>query len=119
MAFFEKTKLEYDQDGTSKTVTSTDALPVQDSGGASSTMGRLLQILMNPMGYDRSLGRSRVTAVVESGTVTTVTTVTTVSTVTAVTTVAGLTNIDSRPGSMLINSTNLVAWHDCVRSRIT
>lgn len=77
---------------------------------------QLLQAAISPAGFDRSLGRGRVTALVESGTVTTVTTVTTVSTVT---TVAGLTNIDGRNGAMLINQTNLSAWADCVRARIT
>jgi hypothetical protein len=60
-----------------------------------------------------SLDRSRVTAVLESGTVSTV------STVTTVTTVTGLTNIDGRNGSMLIDQTNLSAWADCHRARIT
>ena len=74
---------------------------------------QLLQAAISPAGFDRSLGRGRVTALVESGTVTTV------STVTTVTTVSGLTNIDGRNGAMLINQTNLSAWADCVRARIT
>ena len=74
---------------------------------------QLLQAAISPAGFDRSLGRGRVTAIVESGTVTTVTTVTTVSAV------SGLTNIDGRNGGMLINQTNLSAWADCVRARIT
>jgi hypothetical protein len=61
----------------------------------------------SPAGFDRSLGRGRVTAIVESGTVTTVTSVT------------SLTNIDGRNGAMLITQTNLSAWADCVRARIT
>ena len=80
---------------------------------------RMLTYLNAPQGYDKSLQRQRGTIVVESGTVTTVSSVTTVSTVSTVTTVAGLTNIDGRNGSMLINQTNLSAWADCVRSRIT
>lgn len=88
----------------------------------SNFLRQLVQSSTSPTGFDRSLGRSRVTAVVESGTVTTVSTVNTVNTVTAVTavtTVSGLTNIDGRNGAMLINQTNLSAWADCVRARIT
>lgn len=79
----------------------------------------LIRLGTSPAGFDRSLGRGRVTAVVESGTVTAVTTVTTVTTVSTVSTVSGLTNIDGRNGAMLINQTNLSAWADCVRARIT
>jgi hypothetical protein len=78
-----------------------------------SMMRRILAMLMSPLGYDRSIGRQRSTAVIESGTVTTVTTVTTVNSV------ANLANIDGRNGAMLINQTNLSAWADCVRARIT
>ena len=86
--------------------------PVADSEGRN-TLSRILQMLMAPLGYDKSLQRQRVTGVIESGTVTTVTTVATVTTVT------GLTNIDGRNGAMLINQTNLDAWASCVRARIT
>jgi hypothetical protein len=89
---------------------------VQESSGAMSLLNRILSVLMSPMGFDRSLGRQRGTVIVESGTVTAVTTVTTVTTCTTVT---GLTNIDSRPGAMLINQTNISAWADCHRARIT
>ena len=83
------------------------------SGAAENLLRQLVQAATSPAGFDRSLGRGRVTAIVESGTVTTV------STVTTVTTVSGLTNIDGRNGAMLINPTNLSAWADCVRARIT
>jgi hypothetical protein len=86
------------------------------SGAAENLLRQLVQAATSPAGFDRSLGRGRVTAIVESGTVTTVSTVTTVTTVT---TVSGLTNIDGRNGAMLINQTNLSAWADCVRARIT
>jgi hypothetical protein len=94
-------------------VASSNPLPVQEASGAMSLLRRILERLMSPVGFDMSLDRSRVTAVVESGTVTTV------STVTTVTTVTGLTNIDGRNGAMLIDQTNLSAWADCVRARIT
>ena len=94
-------------------VSAQEPLPVKDTGGADSPGRMILAVLQSPPGFDSTLRRARSTAVIESGTVTTVTTVTTVATVT------GLTNIDGRNGSMLINQTNLSAWADVVRARIT
>jgi hypothetical protein len=85
-------------------------IPVSASIDVSALETPLRQLVLaaiSPTGFDRSLNRGRVTALLESGTVTTVTTV------------AGLTNIDGRNGAMLINQTNLSAWADCVRARIT
>jgi len=90
-------------------------LPTQEVGSPTSLLQRILAALLSPMGYDRSLARSRVTAVVESGTVTTVGTV---STITGGT-ITNLTNIDGRNGFMLMNSVGLSAWADVHRSRIT
>jgi len=105
-------------------VAASNPMPVQEASGAMSLLRRILERLMSPVGFDMSLDRSRVTAVLESGTVTTVTTVSTVSTVSSITagtitTVTGLTNIDGRNGAMLIDQTNLSAWADCHRARIT
>lgn len=105
-----------DENGNAVDVSQPSApLPVQDVNHEDLVLllTRLLNALNSPQGYDKSLQRQRGTVVLESGTVTTV------SGVTTVTTVAGLTNIDGRNGSMLINQTNLSAWADCVRSRIT
>jgi hypothetical protein len=74
---------------------------------------RILNYLNAPQGYDKSLQRGRVTAVLESGTVTTVTTVTTCATVT------NLSTIDTLQGRIQVYGANLSAWADCVRSRIT
>jgi len=72
---------------------------------------RILSVLMSPMGFDRSLSRQRVTALVESGTVTTVTTVTTAGT---------LTNVGAgRSGIELQDAMNRIAWAQVVRARIT
>ena len=106
-------------DGTAVDVSSADPMPTQEVSGAMSILARILNVLMSPMGFDRSLSRQRVTGIIESGTVTTVSTVTTVTTVTTCTTVTGLTNIDGRNGAMLINQTNLSAWANCHRARIT
>jgi hypothetical protein len=97
-------------------VAASNPMPTQEVSGATSLLRRILERLMSPVGFDMSLDRSRVTAVLESGTVTTVSTV---STVTTVTTVTGLTNIDGRSGAMLIDQTNLSAWANIHRARIT
>ena len=71
---------------------------------------RMLNYLNAPQGYDKSLQRGRVTAVLESGTVTTVTTCATVT---------NLSTIDTLQGRIQVYGTNLSAWANCVRSRIT
>lgn len=114
-ALHQRVKLTHGVDGSAVDASVDNPLPVYD-GGVWQLLRRVVEKLSSPVGFDKSLDRSRVTAVVESGTVTTVSTVTTVTTCT---TVAGLTNIDGRNGAMLINQSNLSAWADCVRSRIT
>lgn len=74
---------------------------------------RMLNYLNAPMGYDKSLQRSRQTTVIESGTVTTVTTVTTVGTVANQTLIGGI------QAQILPNGANMSAWQAAVRSRIT
>ena len=84
-------------------------LPVTDNTSGNLLL-RILQMLMAPLGYDKSLGRYRQTAILESGTVTTVSTV------------SSLTNIAAIGGysaQMQIMDTNRMAWADCVRARIT
>lgn len=117
-ALHQRVKLTHGIDGSAVDASEASPLPVYD-GSVWQMLRRVIEKLSSPAGFDKSLDRSRVTAVVESGTVTTVSTVSTVTTVTTVTTVAGLTNIDGRNGAMLINQSNLSAWADCVRSRIT
>jgi hypothetical protein len=93
-------------------------LQVSEMGTPRSLMSRLLALLSSPPGFDSLLRRQRSTAVIESGTITTVSTVSSISGGT-ITTVTGLTNIDGRNGSMFINATNMSAWADCHRARIT
>jgi hypothetical protein len=76
-------------------------------------LSRIINALSAPQGYDRSLQRQRVTATLESGTVTTVTTITTVSAVT------NLASIGGDQGQLLTRGSNLSAWRDCVRSLIS
>jgi hypothetical protein len=91
-------------------------LPVLDVTNAESLQSmillltRMLNYLNSPMGYDKSLQRARQTAIIESGTVTTV------GTVTAVT---SLNNIDTYNARMTVLDTNRTAWALCVRARIT
>ena len=98
-------------------VSGSNPLPTQESGGAMSLLSRILNVLMSPMGFDRSLSRQRVTGIIESGTVTTVTTV---STVTTATTVGTVTNLGAgRTGIELQDNANRFAWAQLVRARIT
>jgi hypothetical protein len=98
---------EYDGD-----VSDDRPMPVHDED-AYLLLLRLLNALRSPAGFDRSLDRQRNTAIIESGTVTTVTTVTTCATVT------NLSQIDTLQGRLLVINQNVSAWHSCVRSRIS
>jgi hypothetical protein len=94
-----------------------DASPAQVQDGATvSLLSRILNLLMSPMGFDRSLSRQRVTGIVESGALTSVTTVTTVTTVGAVT---NLSTIDTIQGRLLPLNQNASAWAATVRSCIS
>jgi hypothetical protein len=113
---FQRMKLTIGADGANDgDVSAENPVPAIDNRAAMLLM-QILQALISPGSYDSSQRRSRVTALIESGTLTTVNTVTTVSAVTALT---DQTNIGGRPAQMLINQTNLSAWADCVRARIT
>lgn len=71
---------------------------------------RIIALLMSPRGYDKTTGRQRVTASVESGTVTTVTTVSTLS---------NISQIAGRDASMWINPINRTSWALTCRARIS
>lgn len=83
--------------------------PATEKGqsGILNTLQRILNALVSPLGFDKTQARSRVTAVLESGTVTTVSTVSNVSTV------------DSLQGRLLINGSNMAAWQFAVREKIS
>jgi hypothetical protein len=76
-------------------------------------MIRLLNATNSPRGYDVALGRNRMTAIIESGTLTTV------GTVTAVNGVANIGSIGNQQAQLLSNGQNVSAWAATVRSRIT
>ena len=84
--------------------------------GLQTLLIRLLNATNSPRGYDVALGRNRVTALVESGTITTVSTV---STVTAVNGVANIGSIGNQQAQLLTNGQNASAWAQTVRARIT
>ena len=111
---------EFLQNGEPTPVSEDAPMPVAD-GVAGGFLFRILQALLSPLGYDKSLGRFRQTAILESGTVTTVSTVTTVTTVSSVTAVAALNNVVGIGGynaQMQIMDMNRLAWAQSVRSRI-
>jgi hypothetical protein len=116
---YPRSKVVFGADGSATDVSVVDPLPTQEVSGAMSILARILQVLMSPMGFDRSLSRQRVTGIIESGTVTvgsiTAGTVTTVSTVSAITdfSAGGL------QGRHLVWGANQSAWADTHRARIT
>ena len=114
---FQRVKLVQGADGVNDgDVAASNPLPTQESGGAMSLLSRILNVLMSPMGFDRSLSRQRVTGIIESGTVTTVSTVTTVTTVSSLTNVAA---IGGYSAQVQVVGINLTAWAQCMRARIT
>lgn len=121
-ADYQRIKLIKGPDGTNNgDIHDANPLPTHDED-AVLLLQRLLMALSSPQGYDRSLQRNRVSAVLESGTVTTVSTVTTVTTVTTCATVSSVSNIAAIDGlqpRIQIYGANLSAWKDCVRSCIT
>jgi len=117
----QRVKVGIGADGSATDVSSANPMPVADNE-AGNLLLRILQMLMVPLGYDKSLQRQRGTVVVESGTVTTVSTVTTVTTCSTVTTLGSLTNIAGIGGysaQMTVLDQNRSAWAQCVRARIT
>lgn len=119
---YQRIKTGFGIEGEYADVSTVDPLPVTDLISAEllenlqTLMVRLLNATNSPRGYDVALGRNRMTAVIESGTVTTVSTVTTVTTVN---TVANQTNIGGTQAQLLANGQNVSAWAATVRSRIT
>ena len=99
-------------------VTDDDPYPVKDEGTRGLLL-RILQMLMSPMGFDRSLSRQRVTGIIESGTVTTVSTVTTVTTCTTVSSLTNVAAIGGYSAQVQVVGINLTAWAQCMRARIT
>ena len=94
---------------TATDVSEENPLPVADINSRNLLL-RILQMLMAPLGYDKSLGRQRGTVIMESGTLTTVGTVSSV---------ANIAGIGGYPAQMQIIDANRAAWALAHRSRIT
>jgi hypothetical protein len=112
---YPRTKVGFGDDGSYVDASAANPMPVQEVGGAMSLLTRVVNLLMSPMGFDRSLSRQRVTGIIESGTVTTVTTVTTLTNIGA-----SRTGVELQDNIVSVRaSSNLTAWAQCVRSRIS
>ena len=107
---YQRVKPAFGPDGEAVDVSTENPLPVAESGPLLTLFIRLLNLLGAPVGYDKSQGRYRQTAIVESGTLTTVNVINTVNNQAA---------IGGVQAQLLINGQNLSAWQACVRSRIT
>lgn len=77
----------------------------------SNLLRRMLNYFNAPQGYDKSLQRNRVTAVLESGTVSTVTTVNNLTNING--------NIGTYQATMQVYGQNQASWAALVRARIT
>lgn len=105
----QRIKIGVGENGTAVDVSEANPMPVADANSGNLLL-RILQMLMAPLGYDKSLQRQRGTVLVESGTITTVSTVTTLS---------NITSVGGYPAQMQIIDANRTAWALNVRSRIT
>jgi hypothetical protein len=106
----QRVKIGVGGDGVAVDVSEENPMPVADTQSGNLLL-RILQMLMAPLGYDKSLGRQRGTVVVE-----------TLPTLAAVTTVTTLSNIGAIGGysaQMQVFDTNRTSWAQCVRTRIT
>lgn len=109
----QRVKIGVGGDGVAVDVSEENPMPVADAQSGNLLL-RILQMLMAPLGYDKSLGRQRGTVVVE--TLPTLAVVTTVTTVTSVSNIGG---IGGYSAQMTVFDQNRSAWAQCVRSRIT
>jgi hypothetical protein len=114
----QRIKIGVGADGAATDVSEANPMPVADNNSGNLLL-RILQMLMAPLGFDKSLGRQRGTVVVESGTIGAVTTVGTVTTATTVGTLNNISAIGGYSAQMQIIDANRAAWALSHRSRIT
>lgn len=108
----QRVKIGIGDDGSATDVSAANPMPVS-AEAVEWLLRQIVSLLTSPAGFDRSQARARVTAILESGTVTTVTTVTTVSAVTA------LNNFGGLPAEAVARHQNLASWQLCQRSTIS
>ena len=106
----QRVKIGVGGDGVAVDVSEESPMPVADAQSGNLLL-RILQMLMAPLGYDKSLGRQRGTVVVE--------TLPTLASVTTVTTLSNIGAIGGYSAQMQVFDTNRTSWAQCVRSRIT
>ena len=109
----QRVKIGVGGDGVAVDVSEENPMPVTDAQSGNLLL-RILQMLMAPLGYDKSLGRQRGSVVVE-----TLPTLAAVTTVTTVTTLANIAAVGGYSAQMQIFDTNRTSWAQCVRSRIS
>ena len=114
----QRVKISVGADGAAADASAENPLPVSDEA-TEWLLGQIVSLLTSPAGFDRSQARARVTAILESGTVTTVGTVSTVSAVTAVTDITRLNGFGALPAEAMARNQNQAAWQLCQRSTIT
>jgi hypothetical protein len=105
----QRVKITHGADGVADDATEDSPLPVHDHEGGE-ILRRMAAIVGNPPGFDRALNRQRNTAVIESGTVTTVSTVTSVN---------NLNFLGALPAQALVVHQTNAAWAQLVRARIS
>lgn len=115
---YQRVKPAWGVDGVAVDVSESAPLPVADSA-AEHLLSLMLAATDSPRGYDKSLGRTRNTSIIESGTITTVTTVTTVTTCSTVTSLSNIAGIGGYPAQMQVMDTNRASWALAVRNLIT
>lgn len=114
----QRVKIGVGSDGVATDVSDANPIPVDvgSTGTLSMLLNRIVQALAAPLGYAKDLQRYRNTAIIESGTVSTVTSVTTVVTCSNVTTVS---NFGTLSVERLVLNQNYSAWAATNRARIT
>lgn len=80
---------------------------------------RLLARLNAPQGYDPSVQRNKVTATIESGTLSTVSNVSSVGAISSITTLTNLANINNLPADLLVRAQLTSAWAAAVRPLVS
>lgn len=115
----QRVKITVGPDGAGSDASEQNPVPVADSWSRD-FLNRILNMLMSPLGYDKSINRHRGTVLVEGQVVlASSSTVGTVNSVTAVTGVGNIATLGSFPAQMQILDGNRTSWALGVRARIT
>jgi hypothetical protein len=117
---YQRVKLTHGEDGEALDASTVNPVPVQDGEGTF-LLRRILQMLLSPLGYDKSLQRQRGTVIVESGTIGSVTFASNqdIRNVTTLATLTNQTNIGDFNADAQVRANINAAWNLNVRARIT